>query len=291
MLSSIQRVAAISILMLLTTVAAASAQNDVVTTTTGERLVGEIKKLEKDVLTMSTGYSDADFHIEWDKVASIESTRQFLVETFDGRRLSGVLKSDPAKTVTVAVGDVSIGLADLAAMQPFELTFWSRFDVGFDFGYSMTQANSAKQLTFGGNLLYRDKQVVDTVLANVFKSTQSNAPNTQRWDFGNDFRYLLGDRWYANTTLDMRGKINNTGVYASVANLQQQGAITQLPGFTRNSARINVDQRFGDRPGSRAGPRLPGTGFRQGRGPPPRPEALSVDRSESESWVAPCRAR
>ena len=45
MLSSIQRVTAISILLLLTTVAAASAQNDVVTTTTGERLVGEIKKV------------------------------------------------------------------------------------------------------------------------------------------------------------------------------------------------------------------------------------------------------
>jgi putative salt-induced outer membrane protein YdiY len=66
----------------------------------------------------------------------------------------------------------------------------------------MTQANSAKQLTFGGTLLYRDKQIVDTALGNVFKSSQSNAPNTQRWDFGNDFRYLLGDRWYVNTTQD-----------------------------------------------------------------------------------------
>jgi hypothetical protein len=39
-------------------------------------------------------------------------------------------------------------------------------------------------------------------MANVFKSTQSNAPDTQRWDFGNDFKYLLGSRWYANTTQD-----------------------------------------------------------------------------------------
>ena len=43
------------------------------------------------MLTFSTGYSDADFKIEWDKVASIESSRQFLVETFDGKRLSGSL--------------------------------------------------------------------------------------------------------------------------------------------------------------------------------------------------------
>ncbi len=202
MLSSIHRVCAFAILLLFITVAAASAQTDVVTTTTGEKLVGEIKKLEKDVLTMSTGYSDSDFKIEWDKVASIESPRQFLLETFDGRRVDGPLKTDPAKKATVEVGAVSIALADLAAMQPFELTFWSRFDAGFDFGYSMTQANSAKQLTVGGNLLYRDRQVIDTVLGNVFSSSQSNAPETQRWDLGNDFRYLIGDRWYANATQD-----------------------------------------------------------------------------------------
>ena len=169
---------------------------------TGEKIVGEIKKVEKDVLTIETTYSDSDFKIEWDQIASIESDRQFLVETFDGKRLSGTLKVDPAKKATVLVGNDSVLLADLAAMVPFERSFWSRFDAGFDFGYSMTQANSAKQLTLGGTLLYRDRQIVDTALANVFKSSQSNAPDTQRWDFGNDFRYLLGDRWYVNTTQD-----------------------------------------------------------------------------------------
>ena len=104
MLSSIHRVCAFAILLLFITVAAASAQTDVVTTTTGERLVGEIKKLEKDVLTMSTGYSDSDFKIEWDKVASIESPRQFLLETFDGSACDGPLKTDPAKKAAVEVG-------------------------------------------------------------------------------------------------------------------------------------------------------------------------------------------
>ncbi len=38
-------------------------------TTTGDRLVGEIKSVEKDVLTLETAYSDSDFKIEWEKVA------------------------------------------------------------------------------------------------------------------------------------------------------------------------------------------------------------------------------
>jgi len=153
------------------------------------------------VITISTSYSDADFKIEWDKVAAIDSTRQFLIETFDGRRVSGSLTTDVAKKA-VQVGAVAIALADVSVIQPIERSFWSRFETGADFGYSMTQANDATQLTLGGNLLYRDENVVDTLLGNVFKSTQSNAPETQRWNLGNDFRYLLGERWYANTTQD-----------------------------------------------------------------------------------------
>jgi hypothetical protein len=85
----------------------------------------------------------------------------------------------------------------------------------------------------------------------------SSAPNYQEltglflatpWpDYRDPVGQVITPQGYSNSTIDMRGKINNTGVYASVANLQQQGAITQLEGFTRNSARINVDQRFGDR--------------------------------------------
>lgn len=71
---------------------------------------------------------------------------------------------------------------------------------------------------------------------------------TTPWpEYRDPVNQLVTAQGYSNSTLDMRGKVGNTGVYASVANLQQQGAITQLEGFTRNSARINVDQRFGDR--------------------------------------------
>ena len=52
---------------------------------------------------------------------------------------------------------------------------------------------------------------------------------------------------YANTNIDMRGKINNTGVFASFGNSTQQGAVRYLSGYRRNSARVNVDQRFSDK--------------------------------------------
>ena len=182
-------------------VADAAAQ-DVVVTTTGDRLVGEIIRVEKDVLTFSTGYSDSDFKIEWDKVASIASSRQFLVETFDGKRLTGSLIADPNTKAAVQIAGTSVPLANVSAVQPVERNFWARFDSGLDFGYSMTRTNSAKQLSLGSNLSYRDANYHDALFANVFSSTQDNAPDTQRWDLGNDFRRFLGSRWYVNTTQD-----------------------------------------------------------------------------------------
>jgi putative salt-induced outer membrane protein YdiY len=177
------------------------AANDVVITTTGDRLVGEIKKVEKDVLTLSTDYSDSDFKIKWEKIVSIESERQFLLETFDGKRLAGSMSPDQASRA-VQIGGTNVRLPEVSTAVPFERSFWSRFDAGFDFGYSLTRANSAEQLSIGGTLSYRAERDIDTLFGNAFKNSQENAPTTSRWDLGNDYRHLLGTRWYVNTGQD-----------------------------------------------------------------------------------------
>ena len=216
-----RRIAALALAMFIGGAGTAYAQQDVVITTSGDRLVGEIIKVEKDILTFSTPYSDVDFKIEWDQIAAIESKRQFLVETFDGRRLTGSLTLDPSKKPVVVVAGTSVSLADVSMVQPFERTFLSRFDTALDFGYSMTKANSAKQLSLSTNLSYRDERYVDVAFASIFRNSQANAPETQRWEVGNDFRRLLGARWYVNTTqeflnseeqgLDLRTTIGGGG--------------------------------------------------------------------------------
>ena len=60
-------------------------------------------------------------------------------------------------------------------------------------------------------------------------------------------KQLITPSAFANSSVDMRGKMNNTGIYASLGNLTQQGPVRYMGGFVRNSGRVNVDQRFGDR--------------------------------------------
>src|SRR6476620_10491132 len=101
------RTIAVTLVFVLGAAGAVYAANDIVITTTGDRLVGEIKKVEKDVLTLSTDYSDSDFKIKWDKIVSIQSDRQFLLETFAGKRIAGTLKPEGDKKATVQVADAS----------------------------------------------------------------------------------------------------------------------------------------------------------------------------------------
>lgn len=52
---------------------------------------------------------------------------------------------------------------------------------------------------------------------------------------------------YANNNIDLRGRFNNTGVFASFGNSVQQGAVEFLSGYVRNSARLNVDHEWAEK--------------------------------------------
>jgi TonB-linked SusC/RagA family outer membrane protein len=58
---------------------------------------------------------------------------------------------------------------------------------------------------------------------------------------------IITPNGFANSNLDIRGRVGSTGVYGSVSNLTQQGAITYVGGYYRNSARANIDHNWGDR--------------------------------------------
>ena len=71
---------------------------------------------------------------------------------------------------------------------------------------------------------------------------QTGRFNTTR----NVFDDFVTPNAFANTNVDVRGRINNTGVYGSVANLTNQGSLRYLGGYYRNSVRANIDQRWRD---------------------------------------------
>lgn len=188
----------VSLLLLLAAVAKAE---DVLVLSNGDRLRGEIKRMENEVITFSTDYSDSDFQIKWEKVVRVESPRKFLVESFAGERLSGSLA--PEAGASAKVGDQKLDLPEMSLLRPFETAIWSRFDWGFDLGYSMTKANGVRQLTIGSNLAYNGERSLATLSANAFFNRQANAPRTRRWEVSPEYRYLFSRAWFAAATADL----------------------------------------------------------------------------------------
>ena len=69
------------------------AQKDSLILKNGNVIVGEIKSMDKGVLTIETPYSKNDFTIELSAIKEIYSSTSFLVTLKDGERINGTFRS------------------------------------------------------------------------------------------------------------------------------------------------------------------------------------------------------
>ena len=75
---------------------ATQAQKDSLVLKNGDVIVGEIKSMDKGVLTIETAYSKKDFTVEWSGIREIFSKSHFLVTLTNGQRIKGTVESAEA---------------------------------------------------------------------------------------------------------------------------------------------------------------------------------------------------
>lgn len=63
----------------------------------------------------------------------------------------------------------------------------------------------------------------------------------------NPIQQLVTNGQVVNSTLDATGRVGRTNFFASMNQLRQEGSIKFVPGYTRNSMRLNVDQQLNDK--------------------------------------------
>jgi TonB-linked SusC/RagA family outer membrane protein len=61
----------------------------------------------------------------------------------------------------------------------------------------------------------------------------------------NPIEQFLTNGQVVNSTLDATGRVGRTNFFASLNQLRQEGSVKLVPGYTRNSMRLNVDQQLG----------------------------------------------
>jgi hypothetical protein len=105
--------------------ASAQTRHDTVMLLNGDRLTGEIMKLDRGRLELKTDDAGT-IDIEWDKVATAESAAGFEIETADGRRLLGSLARASERQslqVTTAEGGVPLAMSHVTRVTPIGASF------------------------------------------------------------------------------------------------------------------------------------------------------------------------
>jgi hypothetical protein len=190
----------IMLCMFTTTTMVLFAQHDSLVLKKGDVIVGEMKSLNKGVLTIETDYSKSDFTIEWSGIKEIFSKTRFLITLKNGDRINGIFRSaDSGKIIFISDPEgkeTQTTLDDIVYLKGLKSAFWSRVHANIDLGLSITKANNLKQYNMRSAVGYlADKWLVD-IYYNDTRSSQDSVEDTKRTESGASFTYFLPRDWY-----------------------------------------------------------------------------------------------
>lgn len=162
-------------------------------------IIGEIKSMDRGVLTMETDYSDSDFRIEWDGIRELYTVTNFLITLSSGKRYNGTLRTFDDKQLEITDIEAGIAITDMdnvVYLKSVDKDFWSRLYASIDVGVSLTKANNLRQFNMRSTIGYlAERWSVDAAYNNV-RSTQDEVEPTRRVDGSLAFRKYLPKDWY-----------------------------------------------------------------------------------------------
>ncbi len=175
------------------------AQTDSLVFTNGKSAVGEIKKMERGVITMSTDYSSSDFKIEWDKVQEIYSQQSFLISLSDRTRITSTILFDVDDNRVVLTDEdekVAVNVYDIVYFNLVERTFKDRFSANIDVGFNLTRANNLSQFNTRTRMGYHTEKWELGGSYNTVFSQQDSIGSTFRMDANVTVKRFLPHDYY-----------------------------------------------------------------------------------------------
>lgn len=180
-----------------------AAKTDVVTLLNGDRITGEVKEVAYGQLKFATD-DMGTLYIEWDKVASLTTSRTLQLELADGRRVVGRNAARGATPGTIRLESGTAGaeaaellIAGIVRVAALEDGAWrERLKGSLSVGYSFAQAQDIQVFNLGASVGSRDpKQQWRVSLDSQFAS-RSGGPTSQRAALVGTRERFLPDRWY-----------------------------------------------------------------------------------------------
>ena len=194
---------------------------DVITLEGGDRVTGEIKRLDFGKLAVSTDHMGT-VEIQWVGVESIDSPQLFEVEDQSGAKYYGVLTVADEDGWFAVIGDhgfESMPLDRVVRIAQIEESRWKRWRGYVDLGYSFTSANSATDASFQSEASYRSERFVWRTTASSTVSDRQDAPTHVFGSLSTGYERFFRGRWFwvanvgatRNTELDLERRVSAGG--------------------------------------------------------------------------------
>lgn len=180
-------------------------QNDTLLLNNGDMIVGDLKSMDKGVLTIEPSYSDSDFKITWEDITKMTATQRYLITLSDGRRFNGTFRSAGEGKVFIDNedgDDLTVDQDEVVSLNNVDDGFLSRLSANIDFGLSLTKANNQRQLNGNLRLGYLEDMWSLDLYYNTLITTQDNVSDIQRNDGGLGYRYFLPKDWNLGADLN-----------------------------------------------------------------------------------------
>ncbi len=185
--------------LLLITPLALSAQNDTIVLKNNDKLVGEIKSMDRGVVTIETDYSDSDFTITWVDIISIKSKQTYLMTLSDGTRINSTIHTQQGDSAVVTLkgfNDKKVDIKDIVYINPVKKKFISRIVASVSFGYNITKSNNLSQLSINSNISYTAYKWKLHGSYNEVRSNQDSVEATSRMDASAGLKYFMKNDWF-----------------------------------------------------------------------------------------------
>ncbi|QDO92682.1 DUF481 domain-containing protein [Formosa sediminum] len=178
-----------------------TAQNDTLILKNKDKLIGDIKEMNKGVLTMETDYSDSDFQIKWKDVIYVSSQQTYLMSLSNGRRVNSKLqtKVGDSNMISLKQGDeiIETEISNVVYIKAIENSFISRLDASLSVGFNFAKTNNLTQFSILSNLGYTADKWGFTAGFNSVRSNQDDVDETKRTDANIGAKYFMRHDWFA----------------------------------------------------------------------------------------------
>jgi len=160
----------------------------------GQVIVGEVKEMNQNILTIETDYSDSDFKIEWEKVSEFYSDQPYFVQITDRRVFTNAIMVFKAPNKLEITGELNSGvvaLSEIAYLRQVDTGFWSKLSATIDLGFNLTKASNLKQYNASAMLGYQSTQWTYRATYQQNRSEQDDVDPVKRTEGNFNANYAL----------------------------------------------------------------------------------------------------